>query len=926
MDIKALGKILGFSLVVFGGWGGTASADEIPDYYSEAGFNVNRDYQNQLESEYIDPFSGTLNLHYTDLFIPGNGGMDLKIQRSYSNIHDAQAAALGRRSTTGLGWTIHFGRVSKNDADFCSRVFLTDVLDNPVLELPDGSKQIMADAMTANKSYLYITQNRWKANCKNYTNSSGTVSGLEVWSPDGTKYDMAWLHTGIDYAELYPTRITDKNGNFIDIQYETVPSSGVTLITGVITSDGRNVTFSYADRTNNRVRLASISANGQTWTYGYREESGVIGDYYYLTSVTRPDGLRWDYDYKTSSGAGQYSISKVRYPYGGSMSYTYGYNSFGPAGDTLQTTSVTRKTGGGGSWTYRYRPGSSSDTTVITAPDATYTYKHFGARAANAGTLWKVGLLLEKRIGNVQTETYTWDSQPLSHENYRRPKRVLGLAWDNGYSAPILTRKSITRDGTRYTTTYSGHDEYGNPTSVSETGNDTRNTALTYDIKTNKWLLNLVSREVTSGVGTISRSYDANGNLTRQNKFGSTESYTYTSQGDVSSYTDSGNKQTRYSSYKRGIAQTENQPEGVSISRNVNNTGTIASVTNGRTTSYRYDKMNRLSAISYPTNAGVTIRHSGSGRTVSRGGYRQVVSYDGFGRPTRYVTTGGDSVTVNIRYDAVGRKTFESYPSSSSGITYTPDALGRVKSESHSGGGTRSFSYSSGNTVTDNDLRGFSTTYTYRSYGNPDEKYLLNIRSPEGINTRIDRNKLGLITRVSQGGKTRNYSYNSRFHLTSIRNPETGTTTYGRDNAGNMTSKRVGSSGATSYTYDGQHRLTTINYPAGTPDVAITYNTRNKITSVNNGTARRVFDYDSNDNISRETLSIDGKTFSINYDISSLDHISSMTYPSGRRLSLSPNALGRPTQAGTFVSSVSYFANGQPQSIRYGNGLTTTLG
>ena len=80
MEIKTLGKILGFSLVVFGGWVVTALADEIPDYYSEAGFNVNRDYQNQLESEYIDPFSGTLNLHYTDLFIPGNGGMDLKIQ------------------------------------------------------------------------------------------------------------------------------------------------------------------------------------------------------------------------------------------------------------------------------------------------------------------------------------------------------------------------------------------------------------------------------------------------------------------------------------------------------------------------------------------------------------------------------------------------------------------------------------------------------------------------------------------------------------------------------------------------------------------------------------------------------------------------------------------------------------------------------
>jgi len=55
---------------------------KMPDFYKEPGLYPNRDYTNQHFGEHIDPFTGALQLHYTDVFIPGNGGFNLAVQRS----------------------------------------------------------------------------------------------------------------------------------------------------------------------------------------------------------------------------------------------------------------------------------------------------------------------------------------------------------------------------------------------------------------------------------------------------------------------------------------------------------------------------------------------------------------------------------------------------------------------------------------------------------------------------------------------------------------------------------------------------------------------------------------------------------------------------------------------------------------------------
>ena len=71
-----------------------------------------------------------------------NGSFDLKVIRSYnSSTVDALNPTASEDTIAGLGWTIHFGRVLKSkDTLICANSNAGTSTDNPVLELPDGSK------------------------------------------------------------------------------------------------------------------------------------------------------------------------------------------------------------------------------------------------------------------------------------------------------------------------------------------------------------------------------------------------------------------------------------------------------------------------------------------------------------------------------------------------------------------------------------------------------------------------------------------------------------------------------------------------------------------------------------------------------------------------------------------------------------------
>ena len=216
-------------------------AEQIRDYYAEPGINPFKDSLNQNFHEYIDPFGGMLQHKYIDLKIPGAGGLDINITRTYSS----QQERLGIRGVNGVGWSMHFGRVlvsASTNQDAINRMCQgqgtnqIDSTDNPSLEFPDGSRELLLIATSG--TYL-ISKSRWKMECPI------GLAGVLVTAPDGTKYTMTQFDTQYDpisngqIYSYYTTRIEDTKGNWINIAYNT--NYGFTYINQITSSDTRTV-------------------------------------------------------------------------------------------------------------------------------------------------------------------------------------------------------------------------------------------------------------------------------------------------------------------------------------------------------------------------------------------------------------------------------------------------------------------------------------------------------------------------------------------------------------------------------------------------------------------------------------------------------------------------------------------------------------
>jgi len=492
----------------------------MPDFYSEPGLHNGRSELSDFVTEHVDPLSGNLTLTHTDLVVPGNGGMDIRVVRHYNsnNVYVSRKTPLNLapnlsqmlpRSPWGVGWTMHFGRVLKAKQGGIDGICATnqtdlndDTTNNPVLELPGGGKQVLFVNSTSFNS-TFITKSQWVADCQSSPN------GLVVISPDGTKYFMDHyvqaFENGFTTATMrawYTTRIEDRHGNYLNIDYWPETSRSNALVKTITSSDGTIVNFSYWDRGSpDKVRLYQVKANNQTWTYVYSASISGYTGYYHLTEVKQPDNLSWKYSYynKSTGQAGDNILKTTTNPYGGTITYDYDYQCFDNAPgfgcssvyNTFNTLVVKSKTTGGrdvtpGTWTYSYSPGAVEDVTTINFPGGKHVYRHFGSALMWGGPtfcgtkMWKIGLLKEKETYNgtvlINHEKYTWDSlYKISNEFFVRPPYDGRDIHHPNYNdcdvyAPVMVSKEIIRDGTSYTTDYSNFDSSYNPQTITENG------------------------------------------------------------------------------------------------------------------------------------------------------------------------------------------------------------------------------------------------------------------------------------------------------------------------------------------------------------------------------------------------------------------------------------------------------------------------
>jgi YD repeat-containing protein len=942
------------------------SQEYIPDYYSEAGGSSKRSYTQDSQNEYVDPFSGGLNLSVNDMVIPGNGGLDIVIKRTYRALSipvgflGAGGDRLGSRKITGVGWDLHFGRIWVNSNFIACGAANNQVNSdqNPVLELSDGSKKVLVKSQNSQtgSNYTLITKDMWAAKCVN--------SKFVVYAPNGTEYEFGFRHGNIWNV----TKITDTSSNTLTFSYKSSSSTQYPILDVIDASDGRKVTFEYDNATNANALLVKVKASNRTVEYDYTNLS-INSFYQYLTEVTDPEGRKWEYDYDDdSSSVGAYNITKATSPTGLETSYSYQNIQFHEPPFTRPVTVLSTKSlkdnadNNSGTWTYTFTPSTSTtfDITQVVTPTGCEKYEHIGYNNVSSTVgVWSVGSLHQKRTFNhtncsesslLQTETYTWTPLKISTQQERQHQ---GNWQDLGTFMAVQSEAVIKRDGTEYTTTYTDFDDYGSPKTITESGQSNKVSELTYHNDTTNWIVKLPLKETVSESGSapkvvsVDRTYNTKGQLTEVKNFGVSTKYTYTASGDIDKIKDALDRETNvFSNYFRGIAKTENRPENITLTRTVDYFGNVQSETNGRghKTDYTYDKLNRLTGITTPRaddDISISWSHNtgplgptipkGTKRTLTRGDF---VEEKEFNSANLLVSHSAGGLTNFYESDILGRRTFESNPtfgsSSSTGRSMTYDVLGRLKKLTHADSKKVEYTYKSNNTVDISDELDQVTTYSYRSFGNPDDKNLINISAPEALTTVISRDLFGNLTEVEQNGLKRTYGYNSNYYLTSIDNPETGVTTYGRDLVGNLTSKKIGATGdETTYDYDDLNRLYFITYGSGqAPNELYNYDKNSNILNVTKGSSLWNYSYDENDNLTQEELSFTdttpNPTYAIQYAYNSRDQLGVITYPSGNSIDYAPNNIGRPTKVGSFITSLSYFPNGHIDSYTASNGHTTS--
>jgi len=444
----------------------------MPDFYSDPSISTSKGYLGGAGSVTVDPFSGMASISTTDIVIPGNGGMDIVLTRSYNAPDPLESPD---HSPVGLGWSLHFGYMEMaQPLKMCSKVYNAHTMDNPVFVRPDGASQLLALA------YQYPAGGA----VPTYVSADYSVlicppeGGFYLMDAAGNRYDFSEPTAGRAGSTRWVVeRVTDRNGNTLDIGYiaSGIWASNGVVISSITASDGRTVNFKYAGAGTSAPQLSEIvvdegTTDMRSWLFTY-----AAGDHPanpnipYLKSVTNPESLLWQYNYWPygADQAGAMAIREVINPNGGREELLYDLLQFDNTMVDYRKTSLVVKHTKTASpldvqeWTYSYSPSNTGDVTTVTGPDGVRQFHHFGLMEAVPGTTWRIGtlkkMIFDPSDGAVRTETFEWEPNILSTEDYRRPRDYMldyASPIDANYMVPRLKSKVVEIDNARYETHY----------------------------------------------------------------------------------------------------------------------------------------------------------------------------------------------------------------------------------------------------------------------------------------------------------------------------------------------------------------------------------------------------------------------------------------------------------------------------------------
>lgn len=464
---------------------------------------------------------------------------------------------------------------------------------------------------------------------------------------------------------------------------------------------------------------------------------------------------------------------------------------------------------------------------------------------------------------------------------------------------------------------------------------------------------------------TLTFTFGANGKIASiSDPVGSTFTYDYDANGDLVKVTDPEGGETAYSYDAQHNLLSIVNPDGETVLTvsyettepyrtktysELGETYTISYVSSNRT--QKKDSLNQTSTYDFLDNGLITQVITPMSHVIAH-------EYDAGFNYKKFTDPNGNQ--ADFLYDAE-RNMLEIQDALANKYAFTYDGKGNVLSITDPLGNTASFTYDADSSLThidrpigddfdiSYDSRGYMTaltsggetltfmrdancnltkmqsstgaemTISYDGLGNP-----VSI-TKQGVATSYTLNKLNRITSVSRAGSTTNLSYDLSGRTTAVTFPGNNTmgysysSTHGRidkisypDNtfyqydyyAFGQLKTLKNEAGDTTYSYDNDHRLTTVTFPSGktvsyqydnaknvnkvTDSVLgvinITYDALNRVTGISDSTRNHTFTYDSNGNRLTKTEAAGTTTYT--YD--ALSRLTEIEDPTGSSVTFSP--------------------------------------
>lgn len=804
----------------------------------------------------VDPGDGALHESATDIVVPGRGP-GLALTRSYES---ATASAVSR---FGYGWSDAYsmqlvalpsddGTVPMSIAD-ATRIQVAQENGEPVTfaEQADGSFATSSDMLaslvrSSDGSYTFTRMRR----------SSFT---FDRYGKLVAESDLHGNTTRLAYDNLGRlSTVTDPAGRSLAYSYND--DGSIAKVSGPA---GRFDTYRY-DTAGDLV--SATDQTGAAWRYGY-------DNLHELTSITDPDGRTTtntfdDLGRVATQTDGRGMTTTFTYDDGGQTLITH------PAGNlttlTYRDGLLVQRTEGSGSdattWQYQYDPAThglaevvdpnqdvtaythdaAGDITSVTDPagnTTTFTFDALGDQtrvvdAAGDTTVRKFnasGDLLKATDPTGATTTYTYDGTGDRTSVTDADGHTTSYSYDDaGYvvsstdATGATTKMSIDEIGatTAVTnplgrTTFYGFDESG--LLVSTTTANAETTSYAYDAAGQR----LATTDATGR--TWSYDYDGAGDLIRTtNPDGSFVATTYDPDGRKSSIYDSAGNTSTFTYDDRGNLLTSIDPTGATTTYTYDGANRLISSTspNGGVTSFGYDADDRTTSVTDAVGGVSHTAYDPAGRIVSvvdPMGNATSYGYDADGRLT--TTTRADGTVERSSFDPVGLL-LSTTDAAGHVTSYGYDADNRRISSTDANGRTTSFDYDAASQLTSTtDAAGRVATDSYDPAGR-----LIGIEYSDASTPSLS------------------YSYDAAGRRLSM-GDGTGTTVYGYDPAGQLTSASNPVSGAVGYDYDGLGRVSAITYPDGRV-VSRGYDSANRLIAESDGSGNATnFSYDADGNL-----------------------------------------------------------------------------